>query len=227
MSGGQVSEHLDKTGYNMKKLFPGILAMATIVVVSNILVQFFIGNWLTWGAFTYPFAFLVTDIINRMYGPSDARRVVFFGFIVGIICSLIGTQINIEIAPDFMAPAVTIRIAIGSATAFLCAQLLDVIIFDQLRHGTWWRAPLLSTLIGSSVDTILFFFISFSFAMTSFLGTDHNIDFFNEMVMGPLGFEQTRWIATALVDWSVKVSIALIALIPFRMIIISYYARNN
>ena len=171
MSGGQVSEHLDKTGYNMKKLFPGILAMATIVVVSNILVQFFIGNWLTWGAFTYPFAFLVTDIINRMYGPSDARRVVFFGFIVGIICSLIGTQINIEIAPDFMAPAVTIRIAIGSATAFLCAQLLDVIIFDRLRHGTWWRAPLLSTLIGSTVDTILFFFISFSFAMTSFLGT--------------------------------------------------------
>ena len=70
MSGGQVSEHLDKTGYNMKKLFPGILAMATIVVVSNILVQFFIGNWLTWGAFTYPFAFLVTDIINRMYGLS-------------------------------------------------------------------------------------------------------------------------------------------------------------
>ena len=92
MRGGQVSENLDKTGYNMKKLFPGILAMATIVVVSNILVQFFIGNWLTWGAFTYPFAFLVTDIINRMYGPSDARRVVFFGFIVGIICSLIGTR---------------------------------------------------------------------------------------------------------------------------------------
>ena len=100
MSVGQVSEHLDKTEYNMKKLFPGIVAMAAIVVVSNILVQFFIGNWLTWGAFTYPFAFLVTDIINRMYGPSDARRVVFFGFIVGIICSLIGTQINIEIAPD-------------------------------------------------------------------------------------------------------------------------------
>ena len=101
----------------MKKLFPGILAMATIVVVSNILVQFFIGNWLTWGAFTYPFAFLVTDIINRMYGPSDARRVVFFGFIVGIICSLIGTQINIEIAPDFMAPAVTISCLLYTSDA--------------------------------------------------------------------------------------------------------------
>ena len=227
MSGDQVSEHLDKTGYNMKKLFPGILAMATIVVASNILVQFFIGNWLTWGAFTYPFAFLVTDLINRMYGPSDARRVVFFGFAVGIVCSLVGTQINIEIAPDFMAPAVTLRIAIGSATAFLCAQLLDVAIFDRLRHGTWWSAPLISTLVGSTIDTVIFFFISFSFMMTSLLGSDHNIDFFNEIVMGPLGFEQTRWIATAMVDWSVKVSIALIALIPFRIIVISYYARNN
>ena len=154
MGGGQVSEHLEKTEYKMNKLFPGILAMATIVVASNILVQFFIGNWLTWGAFTYPFAFLVTDLINRMYGPSDARRVVFFGFAVGIACSLIGTQINIEIAPDFMAPAVTLRIAIGSATAFLCAQLLDVTIFDRLRHGTWWSAPLISTLAGSTIDTL-------------------------------------------------------------------------
>lgn len=227
MCGGQVSEHLEKTEYKMNKLFPGIFAMAIIVVASNILVQFFIGNWLTWGAFTYPFAFLVTDLINRMYGSGDARRVVFFGFIIGIVCSLIGTQINIEIAPDFMAPAVTLRIAIGSATAFLCAQLLDVTIFDRLRHGTWWSAPLVSTLIGSTLDTILFFFISFSLMMTSLLGSDHNIDFFNETVMGPLGFEQTRWIATAMVDWSVKVSIALVALIPFRMIIISYHARNN
>ena len=76
----------------MNKLFPGIFAMATIVVASNILVQFFIGNWLTWGAFTYPFAFLVTDLINRMYGPADARRVVFFGFVVGIVCSLIAVS---------------------------------------------------------------------------------------------------------------------------------------
>ena len=126
-----------------------------------------------------------------------------------------------------MAPAVTLRIAIGSATAFLCAHLLDVTIFDRLRHGTWWSAPLVSTLIGSTLDTILFFFISFSLMMTSLLGSDHNIDFFNEIVMGPLGFEQTRWIATAMVDWSVKVSIALVALIPFRMIVVSYHARNN
>ena len=76
----------------MNKLFPGIFAMAIIVVASNILVQFFIGNWLTWGAFTYPFAFLVTDLINRMYGSADARRVVFFGFIIGIVCSLIAVS---------------------------------------------------------------------------------------------------------------------------------------
>ena len=117
MCGGQVSEHLEKTEYKMNKLFPGIFAMAIIVVASNILVQFFIGNWLTWGAFTYPFAFLVTDLINRMYGSADARRVVFFGFIIGIVSSLIGTQINIEIAPDFMAQADAHRIENGSDTA--------------------------------------------------------------------------------------------------------------
>ena len=178
----------------MKKLFPGILAMATIVVVSNILVQFFIGNWLTWGAFTYPFAFLVTDIINRMYGPSDARRVVFFGFIVGIICSMIGTQINIEIAPDFMAPAVTIRIAIGSGTAFLVAQLIDVNIFDRLRRKVWFAAPLVSSLIGSGIDTFLFFSISF-------YGTGVN------------------WVTLSFGDLSVKIFVALAMLIPFRLLL--------
>ncbi|MEO0358293.1 MAG: queuosine precursor transporter, partial [Pseudomonadota bacterium] len=93
---------------------PGILAMATIVVASNILVQFFVGDWLTWGAFTYPLAFLVTDVMNRVYGATAARRVVFVGFIVGVICSLIGTQVTVQLAPDFSAPAVTLRIAIAS-----------------------------------------------------------------------------------------------------------------
>ena len=98
---------------------PGILAMALIVLASNILVQFFVGDWLTWGAFTYPFAFLVTDIMNRVYGPAAARTVVVFaGFIVGVICSLIGTQVMVELAPDFMAPAVTLRIAMGRPRRF-------------------------------------------------------------------------------------------------------------
>jgi uncharacterized integral membrane protein (TIGR00697 family) len=117
----------------------GVIAMATVVVASNILVQFLFGNWLTWGAFTYPFAFLVTDLMNRLYGPSQARKVIFAGFVVGVIASLIGTQVMLE-----FGPAVTLRIALGSGTAFLVAQLTDVLVFDRLRKGSWWRAPLVS-----------------------------------------------------------------------------------
>ena len=201
----------------MKNLIPGVIAMATIVVASNILVQFFVGNWLTWGAFTYPFAFLVTDLMNRYYGPSAARRVVYVGFVVGIICSLIGTQITLQIAPDFWVPAVTLRIALGSATAFLVAQLVDVSIFHRLRAGAWWRAPLISTLIGSTLDTAIFFSIAFAGGLVGILGADHNTDFFNEIVAHPFGGEATRWVGTAMVDWAVKVTIALIALIPFRI----------
>ena len=132
----------------MTRLLPGVLAMAAVVVASNILVQFLFGQWLTWGAFTYPLAFLVTDVMNRVYGPAVARKVVFAGFIVGVACSLVGTQIMGE-----FGPLVTWRIAIGSGLAFLTAQLLDVAIFDRLREGAWWRAPLVSTLVGSAVDT--------------------------------------------------------------------------
>ena len=154
---GQVAAPLQKTVYILTRTYlPGILAMATIVVASNILVQFLYGQWLTWGAFTYPFAFLVTDVMNRVYGASAARRVVLVGFVVGLICSLIGTQIMGE-----FGPLVTLRIAIGSGVAFLAAQLLDVSIFAALRGGAWWRAPLISTLIGSTVDTALFFGIAF------------------------------------------------------------------
>ncbi len=134
--------------------------MATIVVASNILVQFLFGQWLTWGAFTYPFAFLVTDLMNRIYGAQAARKVVFAGFVVGLVCSLIGTQIVGE-----FGPLVTLRIALGSGLAFLLAQLLDVSIFSALREGRWWRAPLVSTLVGSLVDTALFFSVAFSAAL--------------------------------------------------------------
>ena len=145
-----------------RRLIPGILAMAAIVVASNILVQFLFGQWLTWGAFTYPLAFLVTDLMNRLHGPAAARRVVFVGFVVGVACSLIGTQIMGE-----FGPLVTLRIAIGSGIAFLTAQLLDVALFDRLRGGRWWRAPLVSSLVGSSIDTALFFFIAFSASLVA------------------------------------------------------------
>ncbi|MDF1726854.1 MAG: queuosine precursor transporter, partial [Sulfitobacter sp.] len=136
---------------------PGVLAMAAIVVASNILVQFLYGQWLTWGAFTYPLAFLVTDVMNRVYGAAAARRVVLAGFVVGIICSAIGTQIMGE-----FGPLVTVRIAIGSGLAFLLAQLVDVSIFAALRNGAWWRAPLVSTLVGSTLDTAIFFTVAVS-----------------------------------------------------------------
>lgn len=213
-----LSKRIDK----MTKILPGVLAMAIVVVASNILVQFFVGDWLTWGAFTYPIAFLVTDVTNRLYGSQTARKVVFVGFVVGILCSLIGSQIDVNLgtADDpFLAPAVTLRVAIGSGIAFLTAQLLDVAIFSKLRDSQWWRAPLASSFVGSAVDTTLFFTISFSAGAVGLLGADHNTDFFNEIVATPFGFDATRWVGTAFVDWLVKITIALIALIPFRLIV--------
>ncbi len=192
---------------------PGILAMAAIVVASNILVQFLFGQWLTWGAFTYPLAFLVTDVMNRLYGASAARRVVLVGFVVGLICSLIGTQIMGE-----FGPLVTVRIAVASGTAFLVAQLLDETIFNRFRDGAWWRAPLVSTLISSAIDTALFFSIAFS-ASLSFIHTATDVAWAGEVLpllgAGPLA---PLWVSLAVADWSVKLAIALVALIPFRLL---------
>jgi queuosine precursor transporter len=197
---------------------PGILAMATIVVASNILVQFLLGDWLTWGALTYPFAFLVNDVMNRVYGPAAARRVVWAGFAVGVACSLIGTQIMLQ-GNGFTYPAVTLRIAIGSGLAFLTAQMLDVAIFDRLRGGAWWRAPLASTLIGSSLDTAIFFTIAFSAALT-FVEPGNDVSWAGEILpllgVGPM---VPLWVSLAFADWMVKLALALLALVPFRVIV--------
>ncbi|QYX56954.1 queuosine precursor transporter [Roseovarius sp. SCSIO 43702] len=195
----------------------GILAMAAIVVASNILVQFLIlDGLLTWGAFTYPLAFLVTDIMNRIYGVAAARRVVLVGFVVGVLSSLVGSQIMLE-----HGPAVALRIAVGSATAFLVAQLLDVVIFDRLRGGAWWRAPLVSTVVGSSVDTALFFSIAFAASITVFgPDADAAINWAWEpvpfLLSGPVA---PLWITLAVTDWGVKLCVGIISLIPFRIIV--------
>ena len=193
---------------------PGILAMAAVVVASNILVQFLFGQWLTWGAFTYPVAFLVTDVMNRVYGKGPARRVVLAGFVVGVVCSLIGTQIMGE-----FGPLVTLRIAIGSGLAFLTAQLLDISVFSALRGGKWWRAPLASTLVGSSVDTAIFFSVAFSGTL-SWIEPANDVSWAGEMLpllgSGPVA---PLWVSLALADWMVKLSLALLALIPFRLIV--------
>ncbi len=201
----------------MSRLLPGILAMAAIVVASNILVQHLFGDWLTWGAFTYPFAFLVTDLTNRIHGPRDARRIVWAGFAVGVACSLVGSQIIGE-----FGPLVTFRVALGSGLAFLAAQLMDVAVFDRMRTGAWWRAPLASTLIGSSLDTAIFFSVAFAGGF-AFLEPGNDVSWANEAI--PLlgaGPAVPLWISLAAADWMVKISLALVALIPFRALTARY-----
>ena len=202
------------------RLLPGILAMAAIVVASNILVQFLIlDGLLTWGAFTYPLAFLVTDVMNRIYGVSAARRVVLAGLVVGIVCSLIGTQVTLQ-GDGFTYQAVAVRVAIGSATAFAVAQLLDIVVFNRLRDGSWWCAPLASTLVGSTVDTAIFFSIAFAGAFNGILaGADEEILWAQEVAPFLLtGPEMPLWVTLAVADWGVKLAIALAALVPFRVL---------
>lgn len=203
-----------------RKLLPGILAMAAIVVASNILVQHLFGQWLTWGAFTYPFAFLVTDLTNRFQGVAAARKVVWAGFATGVVCSLVGTQIMGE-----FGPLVTLRVALGSGLAFLCAQMLDVTVFDRMRQDGWWKPPLVSTLLGSSLDTLLFFTIAFSAAL-SFLEPANDVSWAGEMLpllgVGPV---VPLWVSLATADWLVKLSLAVVALVPFRVIVARMSAK--
>ena len=165
--------------------------MGVIVLTSNYLVQFPVKYYgleeiLTYGAFSYPIAFLITDLTNRSYGKQIARKIVYIGFAIGISFTLL-------FSTNF-ADLISIRIAIGSGTAFLIAQMLDVQIFDNLRRKNWFIAPLTSSIIGSIVDTFLFFSISF-------YGTG------------------VPWVTLLLGDLTVKVLVALLMLIPFRLLI--------
>lgn len=204
----------------MKPVLLGTLAMAIIVVASNILVQFPIGQWLTWGAFSYPLSFLVSDLVNRFHGPVAARRVVYAGLIVGLVCSFIGTRIVGE-----FGPLVTLRIALGSALAFLFGQLLDITLFNRLRRAAWWRAPFLSTLLGSSIDTTLFFTVAFS-ASLIWLEPSNDVSWAADQVP-LLGFGNPvpLWVSLGVADWCVKVMVDILALLPFRLAIAKYAAR--
>ncbi|MDP2061547.1 MAG: VUT family protein [Phaeovulum sp.] len=193
----------------MTRYLPGILAMSALVVASNILVQFLFGNWLTWGAFTYPFAFLVNDVMNRVHGPDAAKRVVLAGFGVGVVCSLVAAGLNLT----------TLRIALGSGLAFVVAQMTDVVVFDRLRAGQWWRAPLVSTLIGATLDTAIFFSVAFA-AVFVFLEPGGDTGWATELVpMLGSGPEAPLWVSLALADLGVKLALALLALPLFRIIV--------
>lgn len=183
--------------------------MAIVVVASNILVQHLLGDWLTWGALTYPVAFLVTDIMNRVYGAAAARKVVYAGFVTGVICSVIAAGLD----------KTTLRIAIASGAAFLSAQLMDITVFNQLRKYNWWLPPLVGSVVGSVLDTLVFFTIAFGGALTPLFPGD-DVSWANEMV--PLlghGPVQPLWVSLAVADWSVKMAQALLALVPFRIIV--------
>lgn len=213
----------------MTRILPGVIAMAAIVVASNILVQYLIlDGLLTWGAFTYPLAFLVTDIMNRLYGAAVARKVVLVGLITGIICSLIGTQIIFDSEYGPYA-AVAMRVAIASAIGFGCAQLLDVAVFNKLRDGSWWKAPLGSTLISSTVDTVIFFTIAFSslFNGLSNHATSEVIWAQDSAPFLTAGPDAPLWVSLAVADWMVKLAIALLALVPFRIIVGRFAAARG
>ena len=193
----------------MSRLIPGVIAMAITVVASNILVQHLLGAWLTWGALTYPVAFLVTDIMNRVYGPTAARKVVFAGFLTGVLCSVVAAGMD----------KTTLRIAIASGAAFLSAQLIDITVFNQLRKYNWWLPPLAASLVGSVVDTAIFFSIAFSAPLTAVFPAD-DVSWANEPVallgMGPV---LPQWISLATADWLVKLAQAFLALVPFRIVV--------
>jgi queuosine precursor transporter len=198
-----------KTEYVMR-LLPAILAMAAIVVASNILVLHPLGAYLTWGALTYPLAFLVTDLTNRLFGVTAARKVVLAGFVTGIVCSLVIGSFS---------PLVTLRVAIGSGLAFLVAQLLDVSLFNRLRSGAWWKAPFVSTLVSSSIDTAVFFTVAFS-AMLTWIEPANDVSWAGAAtpLLG-LGPDLPFWVSMAVADWGVKLLLAIVALVPFRVLV--------
>ena len=157
----------------------GVLAMGAVVLASNVLVQYPLNDWLTWGAFSYPVAFLVSNLINRRFGPGPARRVAWAGFALAVVVSL------------WVA---TPRIALASCTAFIVAQLLDITVFDRLRRGVWWRAPMVATTCSATVDTTIFWSIAFAGS-------------------------SLPWVSWAAGDLAVKLLIGVCLLAPFRALL--------
>ena len=159
-------------------LLAAATAMVVVVLSSNILVQYAINDWLTWGAFTYPFAFLVSEWTNRQHGPAMARRIAWAGFAVAVVVSAL------------LAPP---RIAAASGAAFIISQLLDITVFNRLRHGLWWRAPLIATVLAACLDTAVFWSIAFA-------------------------GEPLPWVTWAIGDLGVKLLMGVVMLLPFRLL---------
>ena len=178
---------------SFRRLVVPVLAMTLVVVASNIFVQypfepFGLGDYLTWGAFSYPVAFLVTDLTNRRFGATTARQLVIVGFIIAVVLSV------------WLA---TPRIALASGTAFLVGQLLDITVFNRLRRQSWWHAPLAGSVVGSALDTALFFSLAFA-------GIEDM-----SVPVPVFGVILPLWQSLAIFDFAVKMLVALLALIPY------------
>ena len=196
----------------LARFLAAVAAMVAVVAASNFLVQFpvdlqfgavHVGDILTWGAFTYPVAFLVTDLTNRAFGPARARLVVVAGFAVAVILSV------------WLA---TPRIAIASGTAFLVAQFLDISIFHRLRHGAWWQAPIFSSLVSSALDTAIFFTLAMApafAAIDAVFGMDDSSLPFPAPLLG-VGPDVELWISLGFGDFLVKLVLAVILLAPYK-----------
>lgn len=181
----------------LRDLVLPVLAMTAVVAVSNVAVQhpvrlFGLQDYLTWGALTYPLSFFITDLTNRRYGPGPARRVVAVGFVLAVCLSV------------WLASP---RIALASGSAFLFGQLLDITVFNRLRRQTWWRAPLASSLIGSALDTTMFFTIAFASVAAMSGPTPY--------VLAGLSLTVPLWVGLAFFDYLVKMSCALVSMLPY------------
>jgi uncharacterized PurR-regulated membrane protein YhhQ (DUF165 family) len=191
------------TALDRRDFLIALAAMTLVVLSSNILVQhpvqhLGLGDYLTWGAFSYPFSFLVTDLSNRRFGPQGARRVVYAGFVLAVLLSMV---------------LATPRIAIASGAAFLLAQLLDIGIFTRLRDRAWWLPPFASSVVSSALDTAIFFSVAFYCGLVPGLGGTISD------ILGDAGIADScvalPWVSLAVADYLVKLAIAALALAPY------------
>jgi uncharacterized PurR-regulated membrane protein YhhQ (DUF165 family) len=219
MTGSEISDRTYGTtleglggGVPRSAWISAVAAMVVVVVASNVLVQYPVtatiggvdlADLLTWGAFSYPAAFLVTDLTNRRFGVVTARRVIYVGFLLAVVLSM-----------AFATP----RIAVASASAFLVGQLLDVTAFDKLRRAVrWWKAPFVGSLLGSATDTTVFFSLAFAAAF-GFIGATEDFPAQTAPLFGLLSVEAPRWVSWALADFAVKLGFAAAFLVPYRLL---------
>lgn len=197
---------------SMRARLFAVALMALVVVASNILVQYPVmahvgaldlADLLTWGAFSYPVAFLVTDLTNRRFGAGEARRLVGLGFVLAVVVSaVLGSP----------------RVAIASGGAFLVGQLLDVSVFNRLRASSWWRAPFVASILGSMADTLVFFSLAFAPAFAGVLGASDEFALGTAPFFGLASFEAARWVSWAAADFTVKMAYAVVLLAPYRVV---------